>query len=63
MRDISYCFEGCPVGIDRNGDHIGCIDGEWVLARRADREGEQRIYGLCDVPEEYVDIIAKYCID
>ncbi len=61
MRDISYCFEGCPVGIDRNGDHIGRIDGEWVLARRVGKDEELRAYKLCTVPEEYTEILAKYC--
>lgn len=61
MRDISYCFEGCPVGIDRNGDHIGRIDGEWVIARRVGESGDLRTYELCAVPEEYFEILAKYC--
>jgi len=61
MRDISYCFEGCPVGIDRNGDHIGRIDGEWVLARRVGESGDLRVYELFAVPEEYFEILAKYC--
>lgn len=61
MRDISYCFEGCPVGIDRSGDHIGRIDGEWVLARRDGELGGLRKYQLCAVPEEYTEILAKYC--
>lgn len=61
MRDISYCFEGCPVGIDRSGDHIGRIDGEWVLCRRDGESGGLRKYQLCAVPEEYTEILAKYC--
>ena len=61
MRDISYCFEGCPVGIDRNGDHIGRINGEWVFARREGEAGGLRTYKICAVPEEYVEILGKYC--
>ena len=61
MRDISYCFEGCPVGIDRSGDHIGRIDGEWVLARRDGEIGGLRKNQLCAVPEEYTEILTKYC--
>ncbi len=61
MRDISYCFEDCPVGIDRNGDHIGCIDGEWLFARRDGEIGGKRRYQLCAIPEEYYEILEKYC--
>ncbi len=61
MRDISYCFEGCPVGIDKNLDHIGRIEGQWVLARRAGESNGLRTYKLCAVPEEYTDILEKYC--
>ena len=59
MSDISYCFEGCPVGIDRSGDHIGRIYGEWVLARRDGEIGGLRKYQLCAVTEEYTEILAK----
>lgn len=65
MHNISFCFEDCPVGIDPDDSHIGMLAGEWVLAQIAPysikEHGELRTYDIYRIPQEYIEILEKYC--
>ncbi len=65
LRNISFCYEDCPVGIDREDCHIGCLDGKWVFAKRSPESlkeyGEVFTYDIYNIPDEYISVIEKYC--
>ena len=64
MKGVSYCYEDCPAGIDREDSYMGLLDGTWVFARGAangQREhGEAFLYDVYPIPEEQTAVIRPY---
>jgi len=68
MKDISFCFEDCPVGVDPYGSFLGILDGEWVFAQTTGRETNDdgtviTAYNMYRVPAEYEEIIEPFWIE
>lgn len=63
MRDIAFCWDDCPVGVDREDCWIGTLDGDWVFAKRmpdSEEESELHSYAICQIPNEYAKILEAY---
>lgn len=64
LEAVSYCYEDCPVGIDREDTYMGLLDGAWVFAKAApdqQREfGEPVLYEICPIPAEQAAVIQAY---
>lgn len=67
LKEISFCFENCPVGVDPFDSYMGKLNGEWVFARQASHHEESGnrvyVYDIYRIPEEYHDTISTFWLD
>lgn len=69
LKEITFCFDDCPVGYSRDLTLLGSIDGKWVFAKlsdwREDTSAEAPIgviytFDVYTVPNECIDVIEEH---